>query len=55
MASGLELTPYRCADFSMSIPQGRPAEAAMGFDRVMDTEAVRGTLLLEVSGRRIFA
>ena len=26
----------------MSIPQGRTAEAAMGFDRVMDTEAVVG-------------
>ena len=28
MASGLELTPYSCADFSMSIPQGWTVEAA---------------------------
>ena len=28
MASGLELEPYSCADFSMSIPQGWTVEAA---------------------------
>ena len=28
MASGLELVPYSCADFSMSIPQGWAVEAA---------------------------
>ena len=28
MASGLELTPYSCADFSMSIPEGWTVEAA---------------------------
>lgn len=28
MASGLELVPYSCADFSMSVPQGWMVEAA---------------------------
>ena len=28
MASGLELVPYSCADFSMSFPQGWTVEAA---------------------------
>lgn len=28
MASGLELVPYSCADFSMSVPEGWMVEAA---------------------------
>ena len=28
MASGLELAPYSCADFSMSVPEGWMVEAA---------------------------